>query len=126
MKICSRKLTTCKVVGDGGAVELGLLDRSGTPVCVQLPFDQAGSLVMTLPHVLALALKRRTGLKNSRYVFRISMWSIESTEDDKCLIVTLKTADGFEVSLGMPFDTCRPLGVSLHCEAEKARVVNSA
>ena len=75
---------------------------------------------MTLPHLLARALKRRTGSEQSRYVFRVSEWSIESTDNQNCLIVTLKTLDGFEVSLGIPFDACRALGVSLHHEGEKA------
>jgi len=81
VKICSTKLTTCSTARDSDAVELGLLEHSGKPVFVQLPLEQA-SLVMTLPHLLALALKRRTGRENARYVFRISKWSVESTEND--------------------------------------------
>ena len=36
------------------------------------------------------------------------------------LIVTLKTTDGFEVSFGIPFQTCRTLGFSLQHEANEA------
>jgi hypothetical protein len=120
MKICSSKLTTCSVSDDGELVALGLLDRSGKAVSVQLPYEQAESVVMTLTHLLARALKRRTGLESSRYVFRVSDWSIERAEDHDCLILTVATVDGFEVSLGISSATCGVLGARLHDESEKA------
>jgi|RhiMethySRZTD1v2_1073278.scaffolds.fasta_scaffold1162908_1 hypothetical protein len=120
MKICGSKLTTCRV-SDGEVVELGFLDSSGETASVQLPFDQAESLVMTLPHLLARALRRRTGLENARYVFRVGDWSIEATEEEHdCLILTLVTVDGFEVSLAIPLGTCGLLGACLRDETEKA------
>lgn len=121
MKICSRRLTTCGVNDDGEVVELGFLDSSSEAVSVQLPFDQAESLVMTLPHLLARALRRRTGLESARYVFRVGDWSIEGSEEDpNCLILTLATVDGFEVSLGISLEKCGFLGACLHDESEKA------
>jgi hypothetical protein len=120
MKISSSKLTTCNVARDGEAVELWLLENSGLAVCVELPFDQAESVVMTLPRLLARALKKRTGGEQSRYVFRVDEWSLERAQDHNCLVATLKTVDGFEVSLGIPFDMCRALGTSLHDEGEEA------
>ena len=119
-RILSRELTTCTVSSDGKAVELGFLDWSAKSVFLQLTFDQAQSIVMTLPHLLSQALKKRTGSENSRYVFRIGSWSIEGAENQDCLIVTLATADGFEVSLGIAFDACRQLGANLHDRGEKA------
>jgi hypothetical protein len=121
MKICSSKLTTCGVTDDGEVVELGFLDSSSEAVSVQLSFDQAESLVMTLPHLLARALRRRTGLENARYVFRVGDWSIESTEEEHdCIILTLATVDAFEVSLAIPLETCGLLGACLRDETEKA------
>ena len=75
---------------------------------------------MTLPHVLAYALKRRTGKPEARYVFGLGEWCIEDTRDRDSLIVTLKTTDGFEASFGIPFQTCRTLGFSLQHEANEA------
>ena len=49
MKISSR-LTTCGVTADGETVALELVDRSDTAVSVELPFDQAEAVAMTLPH----------------------------------------------------------------------------
>ena len=121
MMICINKFTSCGVRDDGEVAEFGLLDSCGEAILVQLPLDQAASLVMTLPHLLARALKRRTGLESARYVFRVGDWSIESTEEDHdCLILTLVTVDGFEASFGVPLDTCEFLGVSLREESEKA------
>lgn len=116
MMICSSKLTTCKVVGNGEAVILGLQDFRSAPVSVQLPFEQAASVVMTLPQLLAQALTKRTGNRNSRYVFRVSHLFLEGSSNQDCLILTWKTVDGFEVSLGIPIESCGALGASLHHE----------
>jgi hypothetical protein len=35
------------------------------------------------------------------------------THDVQCLLVTLKTADGFEVTFGIPFSHCQALGDDL-------------
>ena len=120
LKICSSRLTTCGVTADGEAVGLEFVDDSGTPVAVQFPFDQAEAVVMTLPHLLARSLRRRTGDQKARYVFSLDEWFIEDTRDQDCLIVTLKTTDGFEVSFGIPFEACRALGWSLQQESDKA------
>ena len=120
MKIASSKLTTCGVAADWETVELEFLDQSGAATTLQLPLDQAEAVVMTLPHVLAYALKRRTGQQDARYVFGLGEWCIEDTRDQDSLIVTLKTTDGFEVSFGIPFETGRALGFSLQHEAKAA------
>jgi hypothetical protein len=120
VKISSSRLTTCGVTPDGETVGLEFVDDAGTPVTVQLPFHQAEAVVMTLPHLLARSVRRRTGNEHARYVFRLAEWLIEDTNAQECLIVTLKTTDGFEVSFGVPFEACRALGWSLQNEANKA------
>jgi hypothetical protein len=119
VKICSSRLTTCGVTPDGETVGLEFVDDSGTPVTVQLPFNQAEAVVMTLPHLLARSVRRRTGNQQARYVFSLAEWLIEDTNAQDCLIVTLKTTDGFEVSFGVPLESCRALGWSLRHEADK-------
>jgi hypothetical protein len=119
VKICSSKLTTCGVAADGEIVGLEFVDDSGSTVTVELPFNQAAAVVMTLPHLLARSLRRRTGNDKARYVFGLEEWFIEDTDGQDCLIVTLKTTDGFEVSFGIPLEACRTLGWSLQHEAEK-------
>jgi hypothetical protein len=120
VKIRSHVLTTCRVTADGETVELGLVDDAGTEVSLELPFEQAEAVVMTLPQLLTRALQRRTGKPEARYVFGLGEWLIEDTRGDDCLIVTLKTTDGFEVSFGIPFKECRALGWSLKHEADAA------
>jgi len=120
LKIESATLTTCSVTADGETVELGLVDRSGADVSVRLPFAQAEAIVMTLPQLLGRAVIRQTGSRTARYVFGLGDWLIESVRGQNCLIVTLKTTDGFEVSFGIPFAECQALGWSLKRHAEEA------
>jgi hypothetical protein len=108
------------VTADGERVELGLIDHCGTAVSLELPFEQAESVVMTLPQLLTHALKRRTGRPEARYVFSLGEWLIEDPRGKNCLIVTLKTTDGFEASFGIPFKECQALGWILKREADQA------
>jgi hypothetical protein len=122
VKIRSEKLTTCRVTTDSANVELEFLDQAGAIVTLELPLDQAEAVVMTLPHLLARAVKRRTGNDEARYVFGLNEWSIESAKDQACLIATLKTTNGFEVSFGIPFEACRSFGWHLQHGADEAVV----
>lgn len=120
VKIRSSKLTTCRVASDGSSVGLEFLDQSGATVTVELPLEQAEAVVMTLPHLLGQAVKRKTGTQEARYVFDLHEWAIESAKDQQCLIATLKTANGFEVCFGIPFEACRSLGWNLQHGAAQA------
>jgi hypothetical protein len=120
VKIRSSTLTTCQVAADGGSVALELIDGSGAVVTVELPFDQAEAIVMTLPTLLTQALQQQTGNDDARYVFGLGEWSLENAKGQACLIATLKTTDGFEVSFSIPFDACRSLGWNLYQGAERA------
>jgi len=120
VKIRSDRLTTCCVAPDGGSVRLEFIEAGGAPVTLELPFDQAEAVVMTLPHLLARALQQQTGDHEARYVFDLGEWSLESAENKDCLIGTLKTTDGFEVSFGIPFEACRSLGSSLLSGADRS------
>lgn len=120
MKIRSSRLTTCRVATDGRNIDLEFIDCSGATVAVELPFDQAEAVVMTLPSLLARALRMQSGDDEARYVFGLREWSVESTQDQACLIATLKTMDGFEVSFGIPYEACRWLGWTLQQSADQA------
>jgi hypothetical protein len=63
MEIESAQLTTCDVTRDGEVVRLKFIDTAGNAVVLKLPFAQAGSLTMTLPHLLTKALKARRAKK---------------------------------------------------------------
>jgi hypothetical protein len=118
VKIRSEKLTTCRVAAEGAEVGLEFLDASGAAVRLEMSVEQAESLIMTLPQLLACALRQRTGDQDARYVFGLGEWAIESAKGQDCLIATLKTPDGFEVCFGIPFAACRSLGWNLLRAAE--------
>jgi hypothetical protein len=121
----SSRLTTWNLVDEGRAIRLEFLDGGGQPVAVEFPFDQAQSIIMTLPEMLSKALKRCTQSQTSRYVFSLGRWSIESS-DENSLIVTMATLDGFQVSFAVPFDACRAIGLALAHESRPATEPDSA
>ena len=120
VKISSSKLTTCNVANDGSKVCLEFLDQSGQSVAVEMPFEQAEAVVMTLPRLLASAVRQKTGNQEARYVFGLHGWAIEGVKDQQCLIATLKTMDSFEYCFGIPFEVGRVFGCNLQQIAEGA------
>jgi hypothetical protein len=112
-------LTTCEVTDDGRSLRLDFLDGEGQSMSVELPFEQAESVVMTLPHMLSKALQQRTQNKRLRYVFTPGHWSIEKA-DRNFIILTLATEDGFEVSFAIPSGGCRSIGAALKEAGESA------
>jgi hypothetical protein len=118
-KIVSQQLTTCDVIEQGEGVRLNLINQGGHSVSIEMTVEQAQSIVMTLPQLLSQAVQARTGDERSRFVFPMGQWSIESTADAKCLIVTLTTTDGFHVAFGIPFEESRALGWALKREGKR-------
>jgi hypothetical protein len=116
----SSRLTTCRVAEDGADVRLEFIDQSGKTVVVELPLDQAEAVVMTLPRLLSRAVRQRTGNDEARYVFHLGEWVVEGAKEHSCLIATLKTDNGFEVSFAMPLEACRSFGWTLQHEASDA------
>ena len=113
MEIRSVALTTCGVLDDGEIVRLDLIDDKGAAVSLQLPFDQAQAIAMTLPSLLTRALRSLTGSPDARYVFPLDRWFVELSGQHDGLLLTLATADGFQVSFGIPAEACRGLGLTL-------------
>jgi hypothetical protein len=112
-KVVAHRLTTCDVVGDGEAVRLDLLDEAGSPISLEMSLVQAQSLVMTLPRLLSKAFQAQTRNPQTRFVFPAGQWKIESTADAKCLLLTLTTSGGFEVTFAFPFSQCERMGSAL-------------
>ena len=110
--ITSSRLTTCQVVEGGKAVRLSFVDDAGKSSSVTFPFDQAESIVMTLPQMLSMALQLRTHNRQARYVFPLRRWSLESSGDD-FLVANMMTGDGFQVSFAIPREVCKAIGWSL-------------
>jgi len=117
LTITSSRLSTCNVIDEGRAIRLDFVDPEGRSLSVEFPFEQAHAIIMTLPQMLSQALKRLTLDQTARYVFPLRRWSIESG-DDKSLITTLATKDGFQVSFAIPFDACKAIGWALKNEGQ--------
>jgi hypothetical protein len=115
----SSRLTTCEVIEGGKAIRLGFLDHAGNPASVSFPFEQAESIVMTLPQMLSKALQVRTRDETARFVFPLGRWSLESGDRD-FLIANLMTNDGFRVSFAVPFAACKAIGWSLFHQGQSA------
>jgi hypothetical protein len=112
-RIVISQLTTCSVVGGGKTISLDFVGQTGEPVSIEMPFDQAASIVMTLPRLLSAALKMQTRDAQARYVFSLGNWSLELAKDQNCRILALRTPDGFEVTFAISFETSAAMGSAL-------------
>jgi hypothetical protein len=110
MNIRCAALTTCGITQEGYGVRLDLVDDEGKDVSVELSFEQAQAIAMTLPSLLTRALQALTGKKSSRYVFSLDHWAVEQSDDCAGLLLALATGDGFQVCFGVPAEACRGLG----------------
>lgn len=111
--IVSSRLTTCEIGRDGAAIRLYFVDHANAPAFVELPVDQAQSVMMTLPRLLNTALQVRTGGTTSRYVFPVDQWTLELANSPESLLLKLRTPDGFEACFGLTPELCRKLGAAL-------------
>jgi hypothetical protein len=125
-KIRARQLTTCSVVGDGEAVRIGLTNEADRHVSLEISLEQAQSLVMTLPRLLSKAFQARTRNPDTRFVFPAGRWTIESSSDAKCLLLTLITTDGFEITFGLPRSQYERMGSALMRLGDTAPASDSA
>lgn len=114
-------LTSCKVSHDGEAICLSLCDSDGAPLDLHLSAEQAGSLAMTLPQLLSLALKARYGDPSLKMVFPLTGYDLEDAADSEGFILSLKTADGFEVSFSVSQSTLSRIGELIGTGADMAR-----
>ncbi len=112
-RIVISQLTTCSVTEGGKTIGLDFVGQSGEPVSIEMPFDQAASIVMTIPRLLSAALKTQTQDAQARYVFSLGNWSLELAKDQNCRILSLRTPDGFEVVFAISFETSAAMGSAL-------------
>lgn len=103
--------TNCEVSKDGRRIHLSVTDVSGAPMRLSLSADQAGSLTMTLPRLLTAALKARFKDDSLRFVFPVHDYSLEGADGLADFILSLKTADGFEVSFAVKPELLKQLSL---------------
>jgi hypothetical protein len=112
-RIVISQLTTCSVIEGGKTIGLDFVGQAAEPVSIEMPFDQAASIVMTIPRLLSAALKMQTHDAQARYVFSVGNWSLELAKDQNCRILALRTPDGFEVAFAISFETSAAMGSAL-------------
>jgi len=108
--ILGTDLTHVRVRPCGRIVELGFKDEGGTPVVLALPHQALGMLLMTLPKLIEMSLRQRTGNASLRHVYPVGDWNVEAASDEEALLLSLTTPDGFSVCFCLPCDDARRLG----------------
>jgi hypothetical protein len=86
-RIVSRQLTTCSVIEGGKTICFDFVGQAGESMSIEMPFDQAETIVMTIPRLLSAALKMQTGDAQARYVFSVGNWSLELAKDQNYQIL---------------------------------------
>ena len=94
-------LTTFEVAADGSRVRLNLLGADGREFAVILPVACATALLMTLPAIQKQALQAIHNDPSMRVVYPMQGWKLEGSDEPGCVILTLATADGFQVSFAL-------------------------
>jgi hypothetical protein len=112
-QILGTDLTHVRVRPCGRVVELGFRDAAGTAVVLALPHQALGMLLMTLPKLIEMSLRQRTGNASLRHVYPLGAWTVEAASDNQSLLLGLTTPDGFSVSFCLPADDARGLGGAL-------------
>jgi hypothetical protein len=108
------------VIEGGETIRFELVGQAGEPVSIEMPFDQAESIVMTIPRLLSAALRMQTGDNRARYVFSVGNWSLELAKDQNYRILAVRTPDGFEVAFAISFETSVAMGSALTGGSEAA------
>jgi hypothetical protein len=98
MEIEVKALSTYSVAADGRNITLRVTGAGNSDVGLTMDVDQLGTLVMTLPALIEIALKRRFQDASLRYSYALGPSSLEQASDPHSLIFTLQTCDGFGVS----------------------------
>jgi hypothetical protein len=112
-RIAMQSLTHFDVCCSGRHVEIGFTDHSGKPALLYVPHESLSSLLMTLPAMLQEAVQRRTGDASLRTVYPLGDWQLNRDVDEKSILLTLTTPDGFSVSFAVAPRDAAALGEAL-------------
>lgn len=98
-------LTTFEVSTDGTKVRLNLLDERGNPAALELPAECMNQLLMTLPRIIQMALRRNQQDDSLRLVYPMEAFRLEAGDVDEHgvqrYILTLQTQGQFEISFAI-------------------------
>jgi hypothetical protein len=108
-----QSLTHFSVCCSGRHVEIGFTDHAGEPTALQLPQECLGTLLMTLPRMIEMALRRRSGNAALRQVYPLGDWELHLGDEPGSMIISLATPDGFTVSFSAPVRQAVEFGEAL-------------
>jgi hypothetical protein len=100
-EIVGQDLVSCEMAVDGSRFRMGFARPDGSICDLDLPSACLQSLVMTLPRMLAALLRARHGDESLRFVYPTAQVRIEQAAEPGKLILTLTTADGFEMAFAL-------------------------
>jgi hypothetical protein len=102
--IFCKSLTTFDVAPDGTFFRMNFVDVGDRPATVVFPAECLSELLMTIPRIVTQAMRAKYGDSSLRLVYPLADWQLETAAGDRRLILTLKTADGFEVAFALGSD----------------------
>lgn len=103
----------CAVSPQGDRIVVALPERAGQAREIELSFEEASALAMTLPRLLTMALSRRFSDASLRHVYALDSYSVECASDLRHLLLTLSAADGFDVAFAVNLDMAPALAGEL-------------
>ena len=117
LEISGTSLTTCQVAPDGSAIRLNFKSACGQPASLTLPIKCIQQLLMTLPQAASMAIRAKYGDDTLRLIFPLGDWRLEKASGAGELILTLNTADGFEVAFSLAKDAIRQMASGLETKS---------
>jgi hypothetical protein len=103
-------LTDTRISPCGHVVELGFKDASDRPIALALPHGALGMLLMTLPRLIDMSLRQRSGDASLRNVYSVGDWQVDAAAAGRSLLLALTTPDGFAVTFCLTLDDAQCLG----------------
>lgn len=117
-EIIGQDLVSYEVAVDGSRFRMAFTRPDGGSCTLNLPSECLQALVMTLPRMMAEALRARHKDETLRLVYSAEMVRIEQASDPGKLILTLSTPDGFEVSFALGEPQIQALGTARSAVAQ--------
>lgn len=112
-------LKLVQVSSDGKAVRITARTPNGETSSLILPSASARQLLMTLPRVIAKAIAVEHKDETLRLAFPLETWRVERSVGTG-LMLTLATADNFEITFSLGAERLQQLETTLSSEGETA------
>lgn len=116
--------TSCEVSGVGRRISLSYSGDFGSAQQLHISAAQAGSLAMTLPRLLSVALQARLRDPSLRIVFPLAECDLDATAVSSNRILSLCTPDGFEVGFSISPETLAHIGAPIDIGADSHEMIH--